>query len=187
MDSGEKKHQDVKKAIESKSPQSSQQKENQSTQKHTDTTANMYCNSSTERKRTSKPIWRQKQHMALCAAKAYSQSMNRSKSRQIWWQNCPQRHLEGSFETDKRHSGSSLCQVEPLRCYSTALHLPWPWGWRGDDTGMEVEPTSYLLQRRQGDVEVAHSCLRKALGSLVLFQETETSTWLLTIVSDLVI
>ena len=50
-----------------------------------------------------------------------------------------------------------------------------------------MEATSYLLQCWQSDVEVAHSCLREALWSLALFQETETSTWLLTIVSDLLI
>ena len=53
------------------------------------------------------------------------------------------------------------------------------------DNGVEVAPSTYLLQRGQGDVQVAHGGLWEALGVLALFEEGEATTGFLAVVSHL--
>lgn len=51
--------------------------------------------------------------------------------------------------------------------------------------GSRQRSRPYLLQRRQGDVQVAHGSLRETLGVLALLEEGEPTAGLLAIVSHL--
>ena len=60
-------------------------------------------------------------------------------------------------------------------------------GYDGDNREWSLERNlwPYLLQRRQSDVQVTHSSLWKTFGVLALSEESETTTRLLAVVSNL--